>query len=669
MKPIAITDFASYKLLSQLSFSPNGENAAIVVAQGSINDNNYKRFIYVYNTASKKFKKLTAGGNEGSFVWQDDTHIIFQRINKPEHKKRIESGEELSVFYSIDIAGGEAEELFILPIKAYALQKIDATNYLVSALHNLEYPDMAGKTEEQKAKALTAFKSNADFQVADELPFWFNGRGFINKNRSRLYIYNTLAKKLTAVTTPNFDVSSALVSECGEKVVFIGAEREKVNKQRDGVYVYTIETGKVETLVKSGEYSISIGSFLKDNVMLFMQKQKDDYDFAPTELYSLNIKTKKLTREHILNDDLGCATSSDCRLGGGRIVKSCGENLYFISSWNNTSHLTMWNKKDGIKHITNQDIVVEMFDISNDGCLCIGQIKAPQEIYAVDLKTGAHKQVSSFNTRALSGKYVAQPEPLSFKNKAGVTIDGWVLAPINYDAKKKYPAILEMHGGPRGNYGTAFCHEMQVSASDGCFVFFSNPRGSSSHGEEFANICGKWGTIDYEDLMEFTDEVLKKYPAIDEKRLGVAGGSYGGYMTNWIIGQTTRFAAAASQRSIANWGAFLMIGDILYVGKLQQQADLWTDHKKMWDNSPLKYANRAKTPTLFIHSFEDYRCWYPEAQQMYRALLDQKVETKICMFKGENHELSRSGAPKHRVRRLEEITNWLYTYLKPEKTN
>ena len=170
--------------------------------------------------------------------------------------------------------------------------------------------------------------------------------------------------------------------------------------------------------------------------------------------------------------------------------------------------------------------------------------------------------------------------------------------------------------------------------------------------------------IDYDDLMKFTDVVLEKYP-IKADRVGVTGGSYGGYMTNWIIGHTDRFRCAASQRSIANWISKFGTTDIGYYFNADQNASTpWINQEKLWWHSPMKYADKVKTPTLFIHSEEDYRCWLAEGIQMFTALKYHGVEARLCMFRGENHELSRSGKPKHRVRRLEEMTNWFEKYLK-----
>jgi dipeptidyl aminopeptidase/acylaminoacyl peptidase len=225
--------------------------------------------------------------------------------------------------------------------------------------------------------------------------------------------------------------------------------------------------------------------------------------------------------------------------------------------------------------------------------------------------------------------------------------------------------VLEIHGGPKTVSSHTFFHEYQLLASRGFAVLYSNPRGSDGKGDAFADLRGRYGTIDYEDLMAVVDEALARYDFIDPERLGVTGGSYGGYMTNWIIGHTGRFKAAVSQRSIANWVSFGYTTDIGYFFMPDQMgATPWEDMDKVWWHSPLRYADQVTTPTLFIHSAEDYRCWLPEGLQMFSALRAHGVESRLVVFDGENHELSRGGKPKHRVRRLNEILDWFERHLK-----
>ena len=206
---------------------------------------------------------------------------------------------------------------------------------------------------------------------------------------------------------------------------------------------------------------------------------------------------------------------------------------------------------------------------------------------------------------------------------------------------------------------------MQVFASHGFFVFYTNPRGSDGRGEKFAYSTKFLGTKDYDDLMEFTDEFLRRYPEVDEKHVGICGGSYGGFMCNWMIGHTDRYAAAASQRSISNYVCKLTATDIGTTYDLQQVgATPWESFETVWETSPIKYAHNAKTPTLFIQADEDYRCWMSGAIQMFSALKMNGVDSRLVLFHGENHELSRSGRPENRITRLREIVGWMKKYLK-----
>ena len=240
-------------------------------------------------------------------------------------------------------------------------------------------------------------------------------------------------------------------------------------------------------------------------------------------------------------------------------------------------------------------------------------------------------------------------------------------ASVLYLRRKKIAALLQAENGAQKKIRRpALWADVFVLALVGWVASFLWLRDCmQGGGNEFADIRGRYGKEDYSDLMKFTDEVLERYPRIDKARVGVTGGSYGGFMTNWIIGHTDRFAAAASQRSISNWVSMGYISDIgYYFADDQVGATPWNDVRLMWEQSPLKYADKVVTPTLFIHSDEDYRCPLAEGLQMFSALKYHKVDSRLCMFKGENHELSRSGKPLHRRRRLDEITNWFEKYLK-----
>ena len=273
-------------------------------------------------------------------------------------------------------------------------------------------------------------------------------------------------------------------------------------------------------------------------------------------------------------------------------------------------------------------------------------------------------------TDCFSGSVTGQRmvgETLYFLNTDGVDIDGFVMKPVGYEPGKRYPGILHIHGGPKMVFGPGFHHEMQLWAASGFFVCYCNPRGSCGKGNAFADLQGKYGEVDFRDLMEFTDEVLRRYPEIDADRMGVAGGSYGGFMTNWVIGHTNRFRCAVSQRSIANYVGDYLLSDIgYYYVPDQQLGTIWEHPERLWKASPLTYADRVKTPTLFIHADKDYLCTLANGLEMFAALKLHGLESKLCMFYGENHGLSREGKPSNRISRLSEILHWMEEHLKEE---
>jgi len=256
------------------------------------------------------------------------------------------------------------------------------------------------------------------------------------------------------------------------------------------------------------------------------------------------------------------------------------------------------------------------------------------------------------------------PQRVTFTNELGEG-EGWVLLPE--EGSGPVPALLNIHGGPHTAYGHAFSHEFQLFAARGYGVCYSNPRGSVGYGQAWASdIHGRWGTVDMADLLAFFDACLAAHPELDATRTGVMGGSYGGYMTNWMTGHTDRFRVAVTDRSICNllsFGGTSDIGMRFWDDELGLNFHRSADAPRLWDMSPLKYVENVRTPTLIVHSVLDHRCPVEQAEQWYAALHLHGVPTRFVRFPGEDHELSRSGRPDRRVRRLEEYLAWLDGWL------
>lgn len=665
LENLRLDDFTKYKFLSGIRFSPNGKKTGFVLHQMDLEENKYLSNIYIYNEESNSCIKLTALDEERSFIWKDDNTILFPAIRGKKDKERKEKKEEFTSFYEISLLGGEANKAFEIPLNVSSIEFIDEDNLIVLANFDPNRPKLDKMSKEEKEKALKKMEEDKDYEVLDEIPFWLNGAGFTNKKRTRLYIYNLKDKNLTPITDEFTNVESIKLNKDKSKIIMVTSSYTDKMQIKSDLHLYDIEEESLEKLSHEEVFNYSYADFLGDKIIFAGMDMKSYGINENPHFYLMDLNGHNVRR---LTDDsfdcsLGNSVGSDCRFGGSRSILVDREYLYFVTTEGYNSYINRIDLNGKIEKLTDHNGSIDGFDVKDGKINFIGLrgLKL-QELYA--LKDRVEIQLTNFNDWVIKERKLSKPEHISFEND-GVTIDGWIMKPVDFEEGKKYPAILDIHGGPKTVYGEVFYHEMQYWANIGYVVFFCNPRGSDGKGNKFADIRGKYGTIDYDDIMKFTDLVLEKYPFIDRDNIGVTGGSYGGFMTNWIIGHTNRFKAAVSQRSISNWISKFGTTDIGYFFVEDQQAATpWSDVEKLWFHSPMKYADKVTTPTLFIHSDEDYRCWLPEGIQMFTSLKYHGVDSRLVMFRGENHELSRSGKPKHRVRRLEEITNWFNKYLK-----
>ncbi len=660
-KQIELRDFLDFKFISNLSFSPDEENGAFVVSNCDEEKNSYQSYLYVSDGIN--YRQLTSYGKESLYIWDNNETILFANIREEEDRKAMEEGEERTVFYRIQLHGGEAIKAFTLPFFVTSIKKVKHNTYLFSADYHMRYSAMYQADEEEKKALLKEKRDMQDYEVLDELPFYGNGAGYVNSKRNSLFLYEENTGEITRVSKETMNVSDFEITEDGETVYYTGEAYKQKPLRKDGVYQYVIKDKLTKEILSPQLYAIHKLFVWNDDLYVLASDQRKYGMNENGKFYHLGIDGKMALFADY-EDSTGSTVGSDCRYGSGKSVQIYGDTLFFITTVYNRSIVYALDKSGNISSVFDKEGSVDAITFAKGKLYFIGmQNMRLQEVYCYDMKNKTSQQITALNEQYFKEKDIRPCIPCNIQQD-GMEIYGWVLTPRNYDENKSYPAILDIHGGPKTVYGEVYYHEMQLWANMGYFVFFMNPRGGDGRGNDFADIRGKYGTIDYDDLMKFTDEVLKQYPAIDISRVGVTGGSYGGFMTNWIITHTNRFKAAASQRSISNWISFAHTSDIGdFFAKDQQGADTWSNVEKLWWHSPLKYADQCQTPTLFIHSDEDYRCPYSEGLQMYSALCAYGVETRLCMFKGENHELSRSGKPRHRVKRLEEITKWMQSYL------
>ena len=666
MLPILQNDLLQYKFLSGITFSPDGEKAVFAVKKADEENNSYISNLYVYRDGG--LRQLTAMNKESSFVWKDSNELLLFTVREEKDKKRAEKGEQFTPVYSLYLDGGEATKKWDLPLSVSDVKEWKEGLFIVVGSIDANYPDYYKASKEDRESAEKAVNDDKDYEICDEVPFWFNGAGFINKKRTALFIFDSNTGEIKKISASNFNVSGYEILD--SKVFYYGSGLEFTRDTKSTFLSYDLVSGENKVIRDDKKYSAAGSALLGKRLVMVMS---DDAEYGlnqDPDFYWFDPETGKEDLLYKSPVSIGNSTGSDCRLGRTRTLKSGEKALYFVETRRNASVLCALNADGEKVTVLGGEGAVDDFDVyEKTGQILSIRMTADklEELYLSDTEERDPKQISFFNEDILKDRYVALPEKVMFISSNEV-IDGWILRPINYDENKEYPAVLDIHGGPKTVYGEVFYHEMQVWASKGYFVFFCNPIGSDGRGNEFADIRGKYGTCDYQNFMDFTDEVMVRYPQIDPSRICVTGGSYGGYMTNWIVGHTHRFCCAATQRSISNWISFAGVSDIGQWFTWDQQAGTIDENlEKLWWHSPLKYASSVITPTLFIHSDEDYRCPLEQGIQYFTAIKSRGIESRMVIFHGENHELSRGGKPLHRMRRLKEITDWFDAHAKEDE--
>ncbi len=654
MNKVEIELFAKFKFISQMKANPSQDKLAFLSAKVDLEKN---RYVYdLYKIENYKMAKLIQIKDSSSFIWESDDTILFP-YTKNKSEERLKD-DLYTIYYRYYLQTSKIEKAYEFPFPVTIIKSLGDTLVLQTSINEKD-EQLFNSNDKNRKAYLKQRKLDVLYEDIDKIPFYFNGRGFINDSRSMIYLYDGKTKKLTRITNPGLEVSQVLISDDNKRIYYIAQPIEGLRVMYDNVFYYDIETNKTEVLYDKKEYSISFIQFLNKKLIcaandhkLYGLNQNDDF-------FEIENGDLKLFAE--FGYSIGNSIGSDVRLGEqGQVVKQ-KDRIVFISTRNTHCELKALHCDGTTETLFSAKGSIEGLTIVEDKLYFVGQLKQRlQEIYAFN--HGRDQQLTRLNYRTIKDYYIAKPKKYSISDKDR-EVTGYVLFPYDFDKEKTYPMILDIHGGPKTVYGAIYYHEMQYWASQGYVVVYCNPRGSDGKGDEFADIRGKYGTIDYDDIIEFLDYILKRVPQIDPARQFVTGGSYGGFMTNWIIGHTDRFKAAVSQRSISNWLSFFGTSDIgFYFAKDQTAATPVDDIDLMWQQSPLKYANNVKTPTLFIHSDEDYRCPIEQAMQFYSVLKYKGVDSKLVWFKGETHELSRGGKPLARIKRLREITEWFEKY-------
>ena len=503
------------------------------------------------------------------------------------------------------------------------------------------------------------------------------------------------------LTTGHFDEDNAIWSKDGSQIYFTSSRIDEPYYELPRTDLYSVPAAggkptKITTIDLNTQFGPGGGALSLSpdgkQVAFVAATNQPINSYTEPDLWVLDLSPNAKPRNVTANFDFDIdgfviGDSSSPRAGGPNkpIWTADGKGLIEVYSKEGNRNLALFDatvagddpgKSSTVQDLTSGNHGVLSFRATPDVSKLVYVISTPtrvNDLFVLDRATpgAAPKQLTNVNDELLSKLNLTEPEEIWYDSFDGKRIQAWLQKPPNFDAHKKYPLILNIHGGPHVAYGDIFVHEFQWMAAKGYVVLYPNPRGSTSYGQEFGNVIQyRYPGDDYKDLMAGVDEVIKR-GYIDDKKLGVTGGSGGGLLTNWVVGQTGRFAAAVSQRDIASWENWWYTGDFTLFQPNWFRAPPFEDPDEYRARSPISYINNVKTPMMFILGEADYRT-PPGAggEQMFRALKFRKIPTAMVRFPNESHELSRSGQPWHRVERLQHIVGWFDHWLmgvpKPE---
>ncbi len=634
MKDKIIRDFEKMRFLNNIQKNKSGNKVVFTITSMNYKKNKYDNKLFLYD--GDKTSRLKLFNSPVIYKFIDNHHLVYtvksEKIKKKSYTK----------IYIQGINSRKYTQSFNIPFEISSFDVVDA-RYLV--IITSEKIDENIEKEEFKHEIT-------------RINFVENGSAYTYNDISRAYVYDMEQNKLKLIS--NVDESISFVNIYDRQIYFITSERSDVYTPYNKLYIHDIDENSTKALYDKMDFEISEIYKIGEDIITLASDMKS---------YGINENPKfyKLIGEKLelyCNNEysMGNSTNSDLRYRISSATKQIGDTLYFLTTRDDKSSIYLLSNQKIEKYFDDVNIVDDFEFLDKDLLICGFDRHNMQELYSYSLKNMAYDIKSKTNITNFSSKFenaISSYKLDEFEfSSNNDKLKGYVIYPKDFDKNAKYPGVLCIHGGPKTVYSSNFFYEMYLLSQSGYFVFYTNPHGSCGRNNDFADIRGKYGTIDYDDLMNFTDEVLKRYQSIDESRLAVMGGSYGGYMTNHIIGQTNRFKAAITQRSISNWISFYGTSDIGYYFGTDQNACEY-EAEKLWDKSPMKNVDKIKTPLLIIHSDEDYRCPLEQAVQLFTRLKINKVKAKMLIYKGENHDLSRSGKVQSRVSRLEQILLWL----------
>ncbi len=662
-RPIEAEDLYRFELITTPRFSPDGKQ--VVYAQHRVEQKSQKKYanLWVVPAAEGTPRQFTFGDQTDVHpLWSPSGEQIAFLSNRADKEKPPQ-------LYLIRIDGGEARPLSSIQGSIGAFSWAPDGKAILCSVQKTDAEELEREKDEQKKKLGVVDRRY------ERLFYKLDGAGYLPKERTHLWTVDAASGKARQLTDHAvYDEQAPAWSPDGKWIVFISnrSAEPDLRPNADELFVMPAKGGALR-LIATPAGPKSQPSFSPDGKWLaYFGTDSEELEYKNTGLWIVPADGSTAAINLTGTYDLHVSAWT---------INDMGEPEMMPPTWTNDSRSIFFQvsihgstilMKTDMSGSQPETIIAEggvagsySLDRGQKSLVYFwGQMDDPGQVMLLDLNTRKTRQLTHVNRGLLDQIHLSQVKEVWYKGADGNDLQGWIMTPPDFSADKKYPSILEIHGGPRLQYGSFFMHEFYYLAAQGYVVYFTNPRGGRGYGEAHTQaIWRDWGNADHADLMAWAD-VVQNEPYIDAMRMGVTGGSYGGYMTVWIIGHTHRFHAAVAMRCVSNFVSMWGSSDFNWtfqneIGGLPPYEDL----DNFWKHSPIAYIGNASTPTMVMHNEFDLRCPIEQGEQVFVALKKLGVETEMIRFPDEFHGLSRSGRTDRKIARLNHIRRWFDRYL------
>ncbi|HSH35152.1 S9 family peptidase [Schnuerera sp.] len=645
--PFSLDDVGKIKQIKNLEISPDGKIIIYTVNVPNVKENKREDYIFLTEIRGKKTRSIAKGFSP---IWSPDNKFIAYKASK--------DGKYGLWLYDIQ----QDHSKFLVPIYE--------SGYFINhmAKKNFEWSPDGKKIAYISTIPFENSDVNQNIRVIDNLMYKsIGGRKrpfYANQPPCQIWLISIKDRQSEILTNGDSNKYSISWSPDGKEIAFVSNKSSNPDyNHKNDLWSVNIRTKKIDRYTReSGTVYHPAWSPDREYIAYLANKGMTNSKDSPSEDFHIYIKSSS-------DGDSICLTKSL-----DRRIKSIewhpnGEDIYFTAEDKGRESLY----KVGIKSKKIEKVIAGDFKVSeyaiSQSAKNIVYIKSDMihfpEIYIQQRDGKSSNKLTKQNERVSKERYLQDAETLWFNSFDDLQIQGWIIKPASFNQNKKYPLILTIHGGPHNMFGYEFKERAQTLVGQGYAVLFINPRGSSGYGQQFSRgSLLNWGGGDYKDLMNGVEYVLDRYKWIDKERLGVTGHSYGGYMTNWIISQTSMFKAAVSDGGVSNLISFSGTSIFHLLIENEFNGKPWKNFPLLWQWSPLRNVDKVSTPTLFLHGETDNEVPITQAEEMFTALKKAGVETQLIQYIGEGHGCDPDLKPLNRIDLYQRMIKWFDTYLK-----